>query len=138
MKELSIEEKAKAYDKAIERAKKLHNEQKAQPFDVMLKVFPELKESEDDQIREWIIDDIKYNMNNEPLNNSEYKKKAEKAINWLEKQSDNNNQNWKPSKKQITAFEQFVRNIGESGYASPYDNNTKLLYSLLEQLKKLI
>jgi len=44
---------------------------------------------------------------------------------------------WKPSSEQIDALEHFVRNISESGYASPYDNNTKLLYSLLEQLKKL-
>jgi hypothetical protein len=44
---------------------------------------------------------------------------------------------WKPSDKQINALEHFVRSIGESGYASPYENNTKLLYSLLEQLKKL-
>jgi len=44
---------------------------------------------------------------------------------------------WKPSDEQIEAFEHFVRSIGESGHASPYENNTKLLYSLLEQLKKL-
>ena len=44
---------------------------------------------------------------------------------------------WKPSDEQMEALEHFVRSIGESGYASPYDNNTKLLYSLLEQLKKL-
>lgn len=50
-------------------------------------IFTELKES-DERIRRWIIDDIRYNMNNEPLNNSEYKKKAEKAIAWLEKQRD--------------------------------------------------
>lgn len=44
---------------------------------------------------------------------------------------------WKPSEQQVKAFEHFVKSIGESGYASPYENNTKLLYSLLEQLKKL-
>ncbi len=43
----------------------------------------------------------------------------------------------KPSVEQIEALEHFVRSIGESGYASPYDNNTKLLYSLLADLKKL-
>jgi hypothetical protein len=51
-------------------------------------IFPELAESEDEKIRKWIIDDIRYNMNNEPLNNSEYKKEAENAIAWLEKQGD--------------------------------------------------
>ena len=44
---------------------------------------------------------------------------------------------WNPSDEQMEAFEHFVRSFGESGYASPYDNNTKLLYSLLWQLKKL-
>ena len=44
---------------------------------------------------------------------------------------------WKPSEEQMEAFEHFVWSFGESGYASPYDNNTKLLYSLLWQLKKL-
>ena len=75
-------EKAKAYDEAIERAKKLYGN------GITKEIFPELKESDDERIRRWIINDIRYNMNNEPLNNSEYKKKAEKAIAWLEKQGD--------------------------------------------------
>ena len=79
MKELSINEKAKAYDKAIERAKKIYGN------GIIERIFPEFKEC-DERIRRWIIDDIRYNINNEPLNNSEYKKKAEKAIDWLEKQ----------------------------------------------------
>ena len=37
----------------------------------------------------------------------------------------------------MATFEHFVRSIGESGYACPYDNNTKLLYLLLSDLKKL-
>ena len=88
MKELSINEKAKAYDKAIERAKKWQNEPNIDKIDnrIIEEIFPELKESDDEKIRKWIIDDIRYNINNEPLNNSEYKKKAEKAIAWLEKQ----------------------------------------------------
>ena len=50
----SIEEKAKRYDEALEKAEKIHNEHKAQPFNVMLKVFPELAESEDERIRKAI------------------------------------------------------------------------------------
>ena len=57
---------------------------------IIEEIFPELKEGDDEKIRRWIIDDIRYNMNNEPLNNSEYKKKAEKAIAWLEKQGEQN------------------------------------------------
>lgn len=55
--------------------------------------------------------------------------------NWLKSLKHQNR--WKPSKEQMEAFEHFVRSIGESGYASPYDNNTKLIHSLLNDLKKL-
>jgi hypothetical protein len=43
----------------------------------------------------------------------------------------------KPTEEQIDALEHFVRSVGESECASPYDRQTKLLYSLLEQLKQL-
>lgn len=59
----------------------------------------------------------------------------QKTKNWLKSLKDR--YTWKPSDEQLDALEHFVRSIGESGYASPYENNTKLLYSLLEQLKKL-
>ena len=56
MKELSIEEKAKAYDEALVRASKLRVQK---PFDtvsqMMEHVFPELKEPEDERIRKAII-----------------------------------------------------------------------------------
>ena len=56
MKELSIEEKAKRYDEAIEIAKEINNEQRAQPFNVMTKVFPELKENEDKVMRKKLLE----------------------------------------------------------------------------------
>lgn len=59
----------------------------------------------------------------------------QKEIDWLKSLKDR--YTWRPSNEQIDTLEHFVRSIGESGYASPYDNNTKLLYLLLEQLKKL-
>ena len=65
------------------------------------------------------------------IHGSEY----EEIHNWLKSLRPQNH--WKPSDEQIEALEHFVRSIGESGYSSPYDNNTKLLYLLLEQLKKL-
>ena len=57
------------------------------------------------------------------------------VLSWLKSLRTQNQ--WKPSEEQIDAFEHFVRGLGESGYASPYDNNTKSIYSLLEQLKAL-
>jgi len=81
----------KKYKEALERARKLNSGEgvEANPgWTVCEVIFPELREGEDERIRKWIIDDIRYNMNNEPLNNSEYKKKAEKAIAWLKKQGE--------------------------------------------------
>ena len=53
---MTIEEKAKAYDEALERAKKIHTQTE---FDyekgMMEEIFPELKESEDEKIRKEII-----------------------------------------------------------------------------------
>lgn len=86
---MSIEKKSKRFDEALAIAKEcithVHDDAVRK---YIFSMFPELKESEDEEIRKWIIDDIRYNMNNEPLNNSEYKKKAEKAIAWLEKQGE--------------------------------------------------
>ena len=81
---MTEKEKVKAYDEAIERVKESYSN------GITEEIFPELNEDDDEKIRRWIIDDIRYNINNEPLNNSEYKKKAEKAIAWLEKQGEQN------------------------------------------------
>ena len=58
MKELSIDEKAEAYDKALERVKDFIEKQNPPAFDKNLigTIFPELKESEDEKIRKEIID----------------------------------------------------------------------------------
>ena len=46
-------EKAKAYDEALERAKKLHDK-----IDIE-EIFPELKESEDEKIKNAILNHLK-------------------------------------------------------------------------------
>ena len=60
MKELSIEEKAKRYDEAIERAKsKIKNDKDHVLYENdIIEMFPELKETEDERIRKEIIDII--------------------------------------------------------------------------------
>ena len=86
MKELSMEEKAERYDKALERMKSWvrgeHPEcfteaQKAAEF-----IFPELKESEDENVRKEIISHLqflaKYCIESMP--------NVDKWIAWLEKQ----------------------------------------------------
>ena len=63
------------------------------------------------------------------------KEEVVEYVNWLTSLKDRST--WKPSDEQIETLEHFVRSMGESGYVAPHDNNTKLLYSLLEDLKKL-
>ena len=62
MKELSIEEKAKRYDEALERGKEInreHSKRGFKPSDDVLYLFPELKESEDERIRKELIQYLK-------------------------------------------------------------------------------
>ena len=87
MKELSIEEKAKRYDEALERAKEINNEQHAQPFNVMTRVFPELKEKEsddDERIRKDIISHFTKRIEGSSFD--EVREKYKIWIAWLEKQ----------------------------------------------------
>ena len=170
------------YENALEKAKKELNVCGSMDCDAakqIFRFFPELKESEDEIIREWCISHFKECIN-VTKDNDEYKEYlSNKVIAWLEKQSEqkpawskedegdlyltislldkfkeeaytNDCENcinwlkslkpqshWKPTDEQIMAFEHFVKSIGESEYASPYDNNTKLIYLLLNDLKKL-
>ena len=79
----TIEEKAKAYDEVLGRAKSLvdfcsDNELKTLKF-----VFPELKENEDDRIRKGIIRNLEYLMNK---SEGFVKDELKERIAWLEQQ----------------------------------------------------
>lgn len=86
MKELSIEEKAQRYDEAIERARKEYKNHEAfKGFcEMLVHIFPELKENDDERIRDEIIlyigakDDISLDTHN-------------KWLSWLEKQCEHSN-----------------------------------------------
>jgi len=84
MKELSIEEKAQRYDEAIEIAKEINNEQRAQPFNVMTRVFPELKMSEDERIRKELIDYFSASHATDTFRGIPF----DKVVAWLEKQGE--------------------------------------------------
>lgn len=89
MKELSIEEKAKAYDEVIKKAESLYKA--AEPMSgcnvIIETLFPKLKESEDERIRKSITEFFK-NFSK----NGTYKAIPDvtKWIAWLEKQGKNN------------------------------------------------
>ena len=94
-KELTIEEKAKAYDRALANAKE-------QAIDGYLDavavndIFPELKQSEDDRIREKVIDVLKLNVRgaeaqmqaSRGIDRTFEVYACNKVIAWLEKQGE--------------------------------------------------
>ena len=89
MKELSIEEKAKAYDEAIERGKQIQNTPYTAHWDIMKDVvehlFPELKESNDERIRKELIEHCK-NKAEPYIQTGNECPQIQSWITWLEKQ----------------------------------------------------
>ena len=108
MKELSIEEKAKRYDEAIEKLRSLHDDYDTVSTLIDIKeelenIFPELAESEDERIKEWLInlvkghiewleDRIKEQLSNGQVYGSELVK-AKNSLAWLEKQCEQKSAN---------------------------------------------
>ena len=78
MKELSINEKAKAYDEAIERAKKLYGNEIAE------EIFHELKECDDERIKKNCIHFLELQKQHHAATFE-----IEECIDWLEKQGKN-------------------------------------------------
>ena len=124
-----------AYKHASEEQKALLENMFGKEMFQPKEIFTKLKEG-DERIRRWIIDDIRYNINNEPLNNSEYKKKAEKAIAWLEKQGEeykvsSDKQEWIPATEQPTTDEEVIALVGEYNmicFAHIVDKNKAIDY----------
>lgn len=75
MKELSINEKAKAYDEAIERAKKIYGN------GIIERIFPELKEGDDERIKKNCIHFLELQKQHHAATFE-----IEECIDWLEKQ----------------------------------------------------
>ena len=83
---MTIKEKAKAYDEAIERAKKFYT---PDSNNVNLKatlemIFPELKEDEDEMIRKELINFVKSRLAGFP--------ECDRFINWIESQGEQANE----------------------------------------------
>lgn len=103
MEKLSIEEKAKRYDEAIERAKIQHQYSWVKHSrEVAEEIFPELKENEDEKVRKWLIDTIK----EVPDDSIEWDviDKSD-VLSWLEKQKETVSDNTKGKKKYILTDE---------------------------------
>lgn len=84
MKELSIEEKAQAYDEALEKARQLCAYPTTKPFiNDLQDLFPELKESEDERIKKTLINFFSKGAEYDSSTNGI---KDRDIIAWLEKQ----------------------------------------------------
>ena len=70
----------KKYKEALERAKEINNEQRAQPFNIMTRVFPELAESEDEKIRKELLNYL-YDVHDDDEDRARW-------LAWLEKQDE--------------------------------------------------
>ena len=89
---MTEKEKAKAYDEALERAKKLYGK------GITEEIFPELNESEDERIKKAIIEFFE----SEDDNTTYSLVRKKDIIDWLERQGKKSS--WKPSKEEMDAL----------------------------------
>lgn len=126
MNELSIAEKAKRYDKAIETAKALIRDYESRNLtDILFYVkedlsciFPELKESEDERVRNWLIGYF-HQYKEDGMEKFANGLKVDSILDWLEKQSGQ-------KAKQKTMFVKFIckkdwHGIGDYSYGKIYN-----------------
>lgn len=96
---------------------------------------PELKESEDDNIRRWIINEIKIKHHNLDEDNVDF---VDKAIAWLEKRGEQKPTEWSEEDEKLvknlisTLSNLYARNLIEKETKEKY---TDLLKSLKERLQ---
>lgn len=85
---MNIEEKAKAYDEALGRAKSLFGNSPigSERAKICSIIFPQLAESEDERIRKQLIDAIKIGRSNNGISFTQ--EAASRYIAWLEKHSE--------------------------------------------------
>lgn len=136
MKDLSIEEKARRYDEALKRARKIEN---GEPLDVPdgtsipVAIFPELYKSEDEKIKNWIVAKLTQTCRNATgEEDKDVVEKYYKACAWLEKQGEHH----------IVCSEEQMKVLDEvlnfaANHESPYWNNYifETLNNLIRQFK---
>ena len=106
---MTEKEKAKAYDEAIERAKKLYSNGIAE------EIFPELKESEDERIKKAIIEFFE----SEDDNTTYSLVRKKDIIAWLKKQGKNSTYKIEPRFK---VGDWVVNKFGDSWHIDSIDN----------------
>lgn len=136
MKELTIEQKAKRYDEAIEIARKIKN---GEPINVPNGtvipdvIFPELKEDEDDRISRVIIEHF-VDSHSCMFPYKGFTK--EQIIDWLEKQGEQKSVEWSEYDEHKVKDIIYFLNSAKVHYASDVELNgcIKWLWSLLQRM----
>lgn len=155
MKKLSIEEKAKRYDEAIEGIQEIlssgQDSIKMSRLQLRLQgIFPELKESEDEKIRKELIEHIKANKEADYVLFKKFS--PDDVIAWLEKQgqvkesiiSQHENRTCKENDDSLTSEDERVRkhlislvkNWDKDGIFPKYTSNTNDIKQILAWLEK--
>ena len=96
---MTQEEKAKTYDEALERAKKLRDKIDNK---IMEKIFPELKESDDEKIKNAILNYLKKIQEN--CQDDICGVHVEDAISWFEKQGEQTSSQTNERKDEIGQY----------------------------------
>lgn len=134
---MTIEEKAKAYDEALERAKAYHrNELSGTRKEITEYIFPELRENEDERIRKAIYGTI---FCTAPELVSLHGTTKDNALAWLEKQKEQKEKATSTLAKVLEDFaEKFRRLLKTKGIdyvpTNNFWNNIAIAYSKQEKL----
>ena len=129
---MTTEEKAKAYDKAIEKLRDFYRDYDTISYLIDVKeelanLFPELAESKEERIRKEIIAFIK----RRDRSGCDYD--YDKWIAWLEKQGEKS-QYWKPSEEQLSALDYAYNSCSDTERGNYYEG---VLETLIDDLHKL-
>lgn len=119
----------------LEEAKRLYKTANADQRYVLEKLFPELRETEDEKIRKWIINEIKIKHHNLDEENVDF---ADKAIAWLEKQEgcEHIRKEWLEHIKQSWYKEGFTDGKYSGGTSKEWTiNDTTTLNELIDFLE---
>ena len=127
---MTVEEKAKAYDEVIKRARNHHDNDglTLEQYETIDIIFPELKESEDERVRKNLIGYIKGISKNEVCEETK-----DSWIAWLEKQGEKF-QYWKPSEEQLEALDYAYNSCPDTERGNYYEG---VLGTIIDDLHKL-
>ena len=124
MKQLSIEEKAKRYDDRLEKAKKWYDANTNEGYGGIFEdTFPELKESEDEKIRKYLLICVKTTWLDDTEHYDGFTK--EEVIAWLKSLRPQKQWGYNPYKGVVESIDEMCKHYDKashSGLRDFYDN----------------